>query len=132
KYPDKVLVNLKKFLKPNGSLIASIPNIAHWSIRLKLLFGNFDYGKGRGIFGTDHGIALLDENHIRFFTLKTAKEMFIKCGYKIYKWSFDPDKGIPKIHGLFLKLPYGWKLLKLIYSLSPTFFAGQFIFEVKL
>jgi len=44
KEPEKVLVNLKKFLKSDGYLIAGIPNVAHWSIRFKLLLGNFDYG----------------------------------------------------------------------------------------
>jgi 2-polyprenyl-3-methyl-5-hydroxy-6-metoxy-1,4-benzoquinol methylase len=68
RWPQKVLVHLKKFLKPKGSVIVAIPNVAHWSIRLKLLFGDFEYGKG--LFGTDHGIALLDETHLRFFTKK--------------------------------------------------------------
>ena len=74
KWPQKVLVNLKKFLKDDGYLIACIPNVAHWSIRLKLLFGNFDYEKG--VFRTDHGKGIMDETHLRFFTLKTMKKLF--------------------------------------------------------
>jgi len=130
KWPQKVLVNLKKFLKDDGYLIACIPNVAHWSIRLKLLFGNFDYEKG--LFGSDHGIALLDKTHLRFFTLKTMKKMFLETGFKIEFISFDPDKGIPKLHGFFLRIPTGWKILKFFYSLWPTLFAGQFVFKLKL
>jgi 2-polyprenyl-3-methyl-5-hydroxy-6-metoxy-1,4-benzoquinol methylase len=130
RWPQKVLAHLKKFLKPEGSVIVAIPNVAHWSIRLKLLFGDFEYGKG--LFGTDHGIALLDETHLRFFTKKTMLKMFYDAGYKVVFCRFDPDKGIPKLHGLLLQLPYGWKLLKFIYSLWPTLFAGQFIFELKI
>lgn len=131
--PKEVLVKLKKFIKPeDGYLVATIPNVAHWSIRLKLLFGNFDYGKGKGIFGSDHGIALLDETHLRFFTRKTMIEMFQYAGYEIVYWSFDPDKGIPKFHGLFLRIPGGWKFLKIFYSLWPNLFAGQFVFQLKL
>lgn len=127
--PKKVLVNLKKFLKPNGSLIACMPNIAHWSIRLKLLFGNFDYEKG--VFETDHGKGIMDETHLKFFTLKTMKRLITDSGYKIEYISFDPDKGIPKFHGLFLRIPCGWKFLKKFYSIWPTLFGFQFIFKAK-
>lgn len=105
KNPKKVLIWLKDFLEPDGSLIACIPNIAHWSIRLKLLFGNFDYEKG--VFGTDHGKGIMDETHLRFFTLKTMKEIIASAGYRIEYFSFDPDKGIPKLHGLLLRIPGG-------------------------
>ena len=129
KNPKDVLIKLKKFIKPNGYLIATIPNIAHWAIRLKLLYGNFDYEKG--LFGTDHGKGIIDETHLRFFTLKTMKKLFLDTGYKIEYYSFDPDKGIPKFHGLLLRLSGGWKFLKRIYSILPTLFGFQFIFKVK-
>lgn len=54
------------------------------------------------------------KHNLRFFTLKTIKELFINNGYKIEYISFDQDKGIPKHHSLFLKLPNGWKNLKKI------------------
>ena len=129
RWPQKVLVNLKKFLKPEGSVIVAIPNVAHWSIRLKLLFGDFEYGKG--LFGTDHGKGIMDETHLRFFTLKTMKKLISDAGYKIEYYSFDPDKGIPKFHGLLLRIPGGWKILKKIYSLSTSLFGFQFIFKIK-
>jgi len=129
KNPRDVLVKVKNFLARGGYLIVTLPNIAHWSIRLKLLFGDFDYEKG--IFGTDHGKGIMDETHLKFFTLKTMKELITSAGYKIEYISFDPDKGIPKFHGLILRLPGGWKLLKKIYSLWPTLFGFQFIFKVK-
>ncbi len=129
KHPQKVLIKFKKLLKPEGSVIVCLPNIAHWSIRLKLLFGNFDYEKG--VFGTDHGKGIMDETHLRFFTLETMKKLIISAEYKIEHISFDPDKGIPKFHGLFLRIPGGWKFLKKFYSLWPTLFGFQFIFKIK-
>lgn len=69
--PWKILAETKEILKEDGYVIASIPNIAHAAIRLSLLQGRFDY--------TDFGI--LDNTHIRFFTRKTVKELFIKAGY---------------------------------------------------
>jgi len=129
KNPQVFLTKLKKYLNPKGYLIITLPNIAHWSIRFKLLFGNFDYEKG--LFGSDHGKGVMDETHLKFFTLKTMKNLITDAGYKIEHISFDPDKGIPKFHSLFLKIPRGWKFLKKFYSIFPTFFGFQFIFKVK-
>ena len=63
--PWKVLADLKKHIKPGGYLLASIPNVQHWSVVKMLLRGRWDYKKA----------GLMDETHIRFFTVKTAKEM---------------------------------------------------------
>jgi len=71
--PELILKKFKKFLKLNGYVIISLPNIANWKMRLNLLFGKWDY-KERG---------LLDKTHLRFFTLKTARKMIQRCGYKI-------------------------------------------------
>ena len=128
KNPEIVLVKLKKYLAPQGYIIIAIPNIAHWAIRLKLLFGNFDYEKG--ILG-DYGKGIMDETHLRFFTFKTAKQLITDAGYRIVNWSFDPDKGIPKFHGLFLRIHGGWKFLKKLYSINPKLFGFQFIFKAR-
>jgi 2-polyprenyl-3-methyl-5-hydroxy-6-metoxy-1,4-benzoquinol methylase len=75
KRPDLALINLKRYLKSDGFVIASIPNIARLEFRLKLLFGKFDY-KQTGI---------LNKGHLRFFTLRTAKNLFETTGYAIVK-----------------------------------------------
>jgi len=63
--PLKVLVELKKFLKPDGSFVISFPNVAHGSVRLSLLSGRFDY----------QDIGLLDSTHLRFFTRESFEEL---------------------------------------------------------
>ena len=73
KNPKKVLEKLHDFLNDNGCLVCSIPNIAHGSIRLKLLNGEFRY-KSTG---------LLDETHLHFFTLDSILSMFHSSGYSI-------------------------------------------------
>lgn len=75
KEPHQVLKRFRKYLAFDGYAVASIPNVAHWSIRFSLLFGKFDYGK--------YGI--LDETHLRFYTLTSVKKLFQKAGYKIIK-----------------------------------------------
>jgi len=71
--PDKLLQDCRSFLKPNGHLIVSLPNIANITVRLMLLFGGFNY--------TERG--LLDKTHIRFFTRKTARKLLESNGYRI-------------------------------------------------
>jgi len=71
--PEVVLRNLRKYLSDDGYVIASIPNVANWTLRLKLLSGVWNYKK----------YGLLDKTHLRLFTLKTARELFEESGYKI-------------------------------------------------
>lgn len=75
KRPDVVLSAFKRFLKENGSVIISLPNVAYFRIRLRLLFGRFDYG--------DTGI--MDRTHLKFFTYKTALGLIEKSGYLVDK-----------------------------------------------
>jgi len=60
--------------------LISVPNVAVWTIRIKLLFGNFDY--------TNTGT--MDRTHIRFFTLKTAKMIVKESGCSIVKVDSTP------------------------------------------
>lgn len=73
--PDLLLKKLKKLLNTNGTIICSLPNIARLEIRLQLLFGKFDYTKA----------GILNSDHLRFFTRKSAKELFIDSGFKVTK-----------------------------------------------
>lgn len=71
--PGMVLTKLRKYLKPEGCIIASIPNIMHYSVVLDLLRGNFTY--------KDSGI--LDKTHLRFFTLEEIRKLFQDNGYHL-------------------------------------------------
>jgi GT2 family glycosyltransferase len=69
--PSKVLLELKKFLKKDGFILASIPNVMHYSVIRGLLNGNWTY--------EDAG--LLDRTHLRFFTYNEIRRMLISTGY---------------------------------------------------
>jgi 2-polyprenyl-3-methyl-5-hydroxy-6-metoxy-1,4-benzoquinol methylase len=71
--PLKVLRFYRGFLKPNGRIVVSVPNIASWDRRLALLFGHFDY--------SDSGI--MDRTHLRFFTFRTAQTLLREAGLAI-------------------------------------------------
>lgn len=53
-------------LKPGGLALISVPNIAHWTMRLSLLFGFFEY--------TNRGI--LDRTHLHFFTRRHFRSLW--------------------------------------------------------
>lgn len=73
KYPERLLQSARELLKPDARIIVSLPNVAHWSIRLKLLFGSFNY--------TDYGV--MDRTHCRLYTLKTGRELVDNNGYRV-------------------------------------------------
>jgi O-antigen biosynthesis protein len=86
--PLDVLCNLKKKLSSPGEVIASIPNVRHWSVLKELLEGRWNY--------TDAGI--LDRTHLRFFTKKTIIDLFQKAGLAIQEMGATRIQGqtIPK------------------------------------
>ena len=73
--PWAVIEKVKPYIKQNGVILASIPNVAHISVLAPLLAGNWTY--------TEYG--LLDKTHIRFFTFNEMLRMFLKAGYSISK-----------------------------------------------
>jgi 2-polyprenyl-3-methyl-5-hydroxy-6-metoxy-1,4-benzoquinol methylase len=68
--PLTVLRGAKTLLAPGGTVVASIPNIAHGSVRLALLHGRFDY----------QPLGLLDFSHLRFFTRASIETLFRDAG----------------------------------------------------
>lgn len=67
--PADFLSLLKSAVKPGGHILISVPNVAHWSVRAKLLAGQFDYEQ----FG------IMDATHLRWFTEKTIVNLFKQC-----------------------------------------------------
>lgn len=70
--PGAVLKRSLSVLKPTGEVLISLPNVANFTVRLSLLLGRFDYAN-RGI---------LDRTHLRFFTLRTAKQLLADSSYR--------------------------------------------------
>jgi 2-polyprenyl-3-methyl-5-hydroxy-6-metoxy-1,4-benzoquinol methylase len=75
--PVAVLKKSQIFLVKNGIVVASIPNIAHFSIRAMMLEGRWEY--------SDLGI--LDRTHLKFFTRNTLVDLFTESGYKVLSLS---------------------------------------------
>ena len=68
--PKAVLENAAKLLKDNGSILLSVPNIAHSSVIIDLIQNKFQYRKD----------GILDNTHIRFFTYNSLLKLIDDAG----------------------------------------------------
>ena len=72
--PVAVLRHLRRYVKDDGAIVCSIPNVRHESVLLPLLFnGTFKY--------EDAGI--LDRTHLRFFTLQEIYGFMRETGFEM-------------------------------------------------
>ena len=111
-HPDQVLKRARQLLMPGGVVIVSLPNIVHWSQRLKTLLGRFDY----------QSVGLLDHTHLRFFTVRTARALIENSGYRIV--DFHPIVG-----GRFSsRFRFFWQCLA---NLRPHLFGFQLLFRAS-
>lgn len=121
----QLISSLKDFLKPEGFVVASTPNIAHFSVRLLLLFGFFPYGE-RGI---------LDKTHLHFYTLSSFRKLFEREGFKNIKRRYTPipfelfsgKKRISKVLTSSLEFFY-----YLFVKVLPSLFAYQMVYVFRL
>lgn len=74
--PAHILEQVKSALAPNGRVLASIPNVAHWSVRLRLLAGVFEY----------QPTGIMDATHLRWFTRDGARRLFHGAGYEVERF----------------------------------------------
>jgi 2-polyprenyl-3-methyl-5-hydroxy-6-metoxy-1,4-benzoquinol methylase len=88
--PWRVLTKIKSYLKSDGWIVASIPNIRYFEcIKSLLLHKEWEYA--------DYGV--MDRTHLRFFTINSIKKMFEDSGYSIitlegihyskFSWKFN-------------------------------------------
>jgi methionine biosynthesis protein MetW len=123
KDPEKVLARVKNFLKPEGSVLISIPNIAHVSVRLELLGGKF----------VPESTGILDNTHLKYFTKENFSSLAKRAGYRInevFQSTFDfPEEQINKI---LEKIGLSSTKEAIKEFSSPEAVAYQYFFELKI
>ncbi len=124
--PSELIILAKDGLSAGGSIIASIPNVAHWFPRTDLLRGRFDY----------HSCGIMDATHLRWFTRKTVKHLFERLGFTITALEYTVNIAHP---GYNSRIPWKWMPLSLrrkfagfLVRLWPTLFGCQFIIRASL
>jgi SAM-dependent methyltransferase len=118
--PEQILMKARRYLAPNGRIVASTGNVAHLFIRLCLCFGFFNY--------TERGI--LDRTHCRLFTVAGFCRLFRETGFRLKRVRYCPipfENLIPSrwLSGLLTRLNM------LFVWLWPSLFAYQTVCEVE-
>jgi 2-polyprenyl-3-methyl-5-hydroxy-6-metoxy-1,4-benzoquinol methylase len=71
--PAAALARVRPWLSPRGVVVASVPNLGHWSVIGDLIEGRFDYVP----------YSILSGTHVRHFTRRTLGDLFEASGYRI-------------------------------------------------
>jgi glycosyltransferase involved in cell wall biosynthesis len=124
--PERLLVQLREVVAPGGAVLASIPNVAHWYVRARVLLGRWDYDR-RGI---------LDRTHLRFFTRRSFGRVAERSGWRVARIDatglpFDvvdrggegQSAGVRQLAG---------RIDRAGVAVWPTLFGYQFLFELEL
>lgn len=71
--PEPVLQACQRLLRPDGWLLASVPNVAYAGMVLELMHGDWKYGPE----------GLLDRTHLRFFTRRSFQRLLQGQGWRV-------------------------------------------------
>ena len=111
---------LRTYLPAGGTVLVSLPNVAHITVRLSVLFGRWQYAE-KGI---------LDRTHLRFFTARSAAALLEGAGVRVLRRRvtsvplpvvsdlFSPGRPLAPVHALSARITHAW----------PELLGYQFIF----
>ncbi|MDO9041544.1 MAG: class I SAM-dependent methyltransferase [Desulfocapsaceae bacterium] len=130
--PSATLRALKDLLHPDGALIISTCSIVHWKCRLQILLGRWEY--------EDYGI--FDRTHLRFFTIKSFRQLLEESGYTVVDFSYTFEDICPfKIlfdtrilapSDILRLIPFiGMRLRRAYTDLFKNFLATQFVYKAQ-
>ena len=108
--PEAFLARVRPFLKADGRLVLTTPNVANWAMRLGLLAGRWTY--------TERGI--LDRTHTYLFTRSTLVETLERAGYRVVELDFTVPLPVART-------PTTERVAHAIGRLRPPLFAYQFV-----
>lgn len=80
--PARCLTMLTRYVRDDGLFVLSLPNVAHVSVRLPLLFGRFRYRE----------IGILDRTHLHLYTWATAFELVEASGLRVVRTASGSDR----------------------------------------
>lgn len=81
--PEQTLEQISNWLTPEGTIVASIPNVRNQSVLAGLIEGNWTYERA----------GLLDQTHYRFFTRREIEKLFFRAGFQIEQLQIVPGPG---------------------------------------
>ena len=121
--PARVLRETLELLAPDtGFIVASIPNVAHVSVRLELLLGSF----------RRETLGILDATHLHFFTRDSLEEFLASCGIAAESWDCTTNEIADHVVADYLQragLPYTRELRERF--AQPDAQAYQFVIKAR-
>lgn len=120
--PVPLLLLAREALKPDGAVIASVPNVAHWSVRMELLIrGRFRY----------EATGIMDATHLRWFDTVNLRMMFHAAGMQIVQWGTTAGFGLANYTA---RRPWKWvpqrtreNFVRRAHKRWPGLFACQYV-----
>jgi methionine biosynthesis protein MetW len=86
--PATLLRIAAKGLARDGILLVSVPNVAHWTVRTRLLLGRFEYAD----------VGIMDATHLRWFTAKSISRLLNRGGFEILECKQTAGVELPEYH----------------------------------
>jgi methionine biosynthesis protein MetW len=124
--PHAVLLVSRMALKPRGAVIVSVPNVAHWSVRLSLLRGIFQYRES----------GIMDATHLRWFTRDSIQVLLAASGFRTIQYRGTAGPGLPENE---YRAPLSWlsmrnrtRFLRAASRKWPTLFGAQQVLKGEM
>jgi len=124
--PQATLLMSREALKAGGAVIVSVPNVAHWSVRLDLARGRFRYQPS----------GIMDATHLRWFTVASLKFLFESSGFHVSDWRATAGVGLVDND---CRRPLSWlpgshraRLLRWGCKCWPTLLGAQYVVKAEM
>jgi glycosyltransferase involved in cell wall biosynthesis/precorrin-6B methylase 2 len=115
--PKTILTKLKTLLRPGGKVLLSLPNVPSIWVRLISLFGRLNHNR----------VGILDESHLRFFTLASSKKLAMESGLDILRINATPIPVTSSTNGKGHSLSFLHTLNWVLTKVAKTLFGYHFI-----
>lgn len=124
--PQATLLLAREVLRPGAYAVVSLPNVAHWSVRLEILQGRFRYQE----------CGIMDATHLKWFTRASAISLLESAGFRVTAYNVSLGAGLPDNTR---RRPMSWlsdnhRLALLQWGCRhwPTLFGAQHIFKAEM
>jgi methionine biosynthesis protein MetW len=123
--PAALLRTARKALTSGGIVLVSVPNVAHWTVRARLLLGRFEY-KHTGI---------MDATHLRWFTAKTISELLNRVGFDVLQCEQTAGVGLLEYQNRFFNwMPHRLRssIIRELARAIPLLFGCQHVLKARI
>lgn len=119
--PASVIQLARTGLSPSGAIVASVPNVAHWFVRMDLLRGRFSY----------RTCGIMDATHLRWFTRESLHTFFANLGFVVDKHLYTANSHMSEYYET---VPWKWmsartrsRVIGALITVRPNLFGCQHV-----